>query len=91
MTIRLPEGAQRRCDRWFGSVHHGEGETYRMAWVATPWGIVGTYEQWGADPYTSLQFVCRGACHHVSWQRQFTDRFMVTLARRFAQTVVNRD
>lgn len=65
---------------------------YSAGYVVTPNGVVGVYFQSGNSPrfkaHTSFDFVHAGRTHRVSWQRTFSDRFVKTLAKRFAADVV---
>jgi hypothetical protein len=61
---------------------------YREGDCITPHGIVSLYDQGrltGEDEHTRLDVVAGGRLYIGSWDRTFTDRFLVTLARRFAE------
>lgn len=64
---------------------------YRMGRVITRHGVVGLYDQTGKGkqrPYTRLDFVAGGNVISASWDRDFTDRYLKTLATRFAAECV---
>lgn len=88
---RLPAGVQ--TNNWSASrtpvmvtcENHEFG--YRCGHIDTAHGIVGLYDQ-QRDPYTSLNIVIAGRDIRASWRRCFTDRYLKTLARRFAEAAV---
>jgi hypothetical protein len=60
---------------------------YRTGHVGTRHGIVGLYDQGrksGVDQITRLDVVAGGKLYIATWERTFTDRFLITLASRFA-------
>jgi hypothetical protein len=61
---------------------------YTGGYQTTPHGIVGIYTQTADPPHTSFDFVHAGRVHRVAWMRTFSDRFLKTLAKRFAASVV---
>jgi hypothetical protein len=68
------------------------GYGYRVGHVITAHGIVGFYDQgrcpeWASDQHTSMDVVVSGRCYRASWPRLFSDRFLKTLASRFAARV----
>jgi hypothetical protein len=58
---------------------------YRSGYIQTPHGVVGLYTQIGAHPHTALTFIAGGRQHRIWWGRTFTDRWLKTLARTFAE------
>lgn len=62
------------------------GDDWRSGDAITPHGIVSIYDQGhdGNRPHTRFDFVANGRLHIASWDRTFSDRFLVTLACRFA-------
>lgn len=61
---------------------------YRQGAVLTPLGIVALYDQdHGQLALTRLDFVVDGRCHSATFERRFSDRYLITLARRFAEHV----
>lgn len=65
---------------------------FRVGAISTHLGVVALYDQAryrGNDPRTHLDFVHAGRNHRAFWPRTFTDRFLKTLAYRFAQFVVS--
>lgn len=63
-------------------VRHGDG--WRSGDALTPNGVVSIYDQGGANSHTRFDFVTGGRLYVASWDRTFSDRFLVTLACRFA-------
>lgn len=67
-----------------------DGDDWRAGDAVTPHGLVGIYTQGrrsGRDPHTRLDIVVGGRLHIASWGRTFADRFLLTLAKRFAASV----
>lgn len=60
---------------------------YRQGFIATAHGVVGLYDQTDTA-YTRLDFAIDGRCYSASWDRTFSDRFLKTLASRFAASVL---
>lgn len=90
MSIRLPTGVRLRdysanyCNIIVGGPHD---RGYRVGAIVTPDGIVRLYDQGrksGERPMTSLDVVVGGQVHTATWDRTFSDRFLKTLAKRFA-------
>lgn len=69
-----------------------DGCDYRIGYIATPHGVVGLYDQGrysGSSPTTRLCIVVAGRFYDSLWERTFTDRFLMTLAQRFAAEVID--
>ncbi len=63
------------------------GDDWRSGDAITQHGIVGIYDQGrlsGHEPHTQFDFVTNGRLYIASWHRTFSDRYLVTLAQRFA-------
>lgn len=63
-------------------------ETWRTGYILTPHGVVALYSQTGNHPSTSLTFIAGGRHFRIDWDRNFTDRWLKTLARIFAAECV---
>lgn len=57
---------------------------FRVGYISTEHGVVGLYEQRGERPMTSLTMVARKRWLSATWNRTFSDRYLKTLANRFA-------
>ena len=79
---------------WASLSHDGGGDNpYTVGMVYTPLGIVAVYSQ--RDPrdgsgFTMLSFVCEGYNYQRNIGTYHTDRYLVTLADRFAREVVEK-
>lgn len=65
-------------------------DDWREGDAVTPSGIVSIYTQGclsGRDQLTRMDVVCGGRLHVATWRRTFSDRFLLTLAKRFAASV----
>lgn len=57
---------------------------FRAGWISTEYGLVGFYSQVGERPMTHLDIVSEGRHLSIIFNRTFTDRYLKTLATRFA-------
>lgn len=57
---------------------------FRAGYIVTQHGIVGLYSQGGDHPMTMLEIVANGREIRGQWRRTFSDRYLKTLANRFA-------
>lgn len=57
---------------------------YRGGYIATRFGVVGLYDQGGSHPMTGMSFIANGREIRMTWNRTFSDRYLKTLANRFA-------
>jgi hypothetical protein len=67
---------------------------YRIGYVITPHGVVSVYTQGrfrGLEPMTSFDVASNGRCYRIDWDRTFTDRYLITLAKRFAAEIALKD
>lgn len=63
---------------------------YRVGYILTRHGVVGLYDQVARDrtpAMTSLSVVAGGRYISATWDRPFSDRYLKTLATRFAAEV----
>ncbi len=66
-------------------------EDYDVGEVNTPYGIISVYMQ-GCDDYqqiTRLDFVVDGICYTRTWDRRYSRKYVVTLAKRFAAEITS--
>jgi hypothetical protein len=62
-----------------------QGETYVDGHVVTAHGIVNVYCEYRGKGYTSLEVGVNGRVYRRTMQEPFSKRYLVTLARRFAE------
>lgn len=67
-----------------------EPYAFSVGHINTRWGVVGAYQQGGDYPLTILNIVVAGRNISASWRQQFTERYVKTLANRFAREVAFR-
>jgi len=70
----------------------GPDNPYTVGIVYTTLGIVDVYSQPDVhgSGYTRLAFVCEGYSHQRNIDAFYSDRYLVTLASRFAREVVEK-
>jgi hypothetical protein len=95
---KVPEGAETwDFDAQRGSIsfERNEAYDYRIGHIVTPHGIVGFYDQGrlsgDQEALTRLDVVANGRCLAATWRRTFSDRFLITLAKRFAASITPSD
>ena len=69
-----------------------EYDSYRKGTVLTHHGIVEVYSMFGYWPgivkHTSLDMMHKGYLHTRTFNRSYSARYLVTLAKRFAEDVL---
>jgi hypothetical protein len=71
-----------------------DGRDWQDGVAITPHGIVSIYTQGrllGRDPITRLDVVAAGRLHIATWERTFSDRFLLTVAKRFAASAAGAE
>lgn len=74
------------CISRIETVKTNETIWYRGA-VITPNGIVNVL--YSEPKGTRMEFVCKGQLRGRHWKRQFQPRYLVNLARKFTEDIVN--
>ena len=65
--------------------HSPEPHPFSVGNINTRWGVVGAYQQGGRSPMTILNIVIDGRDVRACWTQKFTERYLKTLANRFAE------
>ncbi len=69
-------------------VDWSDGKNYVKGSVATPYGFVLAYSERLAHSHTHLRFIYRGNEYFRKWNKNYSQTYIVTLANRFAASVV---
>lgn len=91
MTLRLPdqthlESLLHHTPRSMGTQVGGAGAWMTHGYIATAHGVVGVFQM---SDVTALTIVKDGWLVRSIWERGFTERFTITLAKRWAGHVFN--
>jgi len=79
--------------RGFSQISEKKKWGYRSGVVYTKHGIVKVYTQWDQNPksrFTLIEFVVGGVCYTQHYNKEYTDRYLVTLAKRFAKEMTEK-
>lgn len=68
--------------------HQEDGDNYAEGAVFTPLATVSVYVHYD-DKTTLLRMMYCGHCFYRSWDKAYGNRTLVTLARVFAEEVIN--
>jgi hypothetical protein len=74
------------------SLHRDKEHNYTSGIIRTRMGIVDVYAQsdnWG--PVTMMEIIHAGRTYRRHWKCTYTERYMVTLAKRFYKEVIDGD
>ena len=74
----------------YSNIHHNKEYDYLDGIVYTKHGIVSVYSQ-GDDRFTHSTFLCfavNGRCYTRRINRRYSKRYLVTLAKRFADEIM---
>ncbi len=65
-----------------------DGRNYAKGQVATPHGFVLVYSEKGERSYTCLRFIWNGIEYYRGFAKSYSQPYLVTLARRYAEEIV---